>query len=153
MFLDYDENYSVSSEGEIFSKRYNRILEGNKNSHGYYRIDLYGKSINIHRLVGLLFLPKIDMPDLMIDHINQDKTDNRACNLRWCSRGVNRMNTGLCKTNKSGQKHIFFDKHKNCYKVSIQNIYYGSSKTLEEAIKKRDEVYNALSTRKNRSWI
>lgn len=45
----------------------------------------------IHRLVGTAFLPNPDaLPE--IDHINTDRTDNRACNLRWCSRRANQNN-------------------------------------------------------------
>lgn len=45
----------------------------------------------IHRLVGTAFIPN---PDSLreIDHINTDKTDNRVCNLRWCSRRSNQNN-------------------------------------------------------------
>ena len=145
MFLDYDENYSISSEGEVYSKRYNRILKGSIESlWGYVRVDLYGKSVKVHKLVADLFLPKIDIPGLQVDHINNDKTNNNAYNLRWVCQSENIRNREVHKNNKLGEKYICFSTQKQRYKVKMLGINYGSFKTFEDAIKKRDEIYNAL---------
>jgi hypothetical protein len=44
--------------------------------------------------------------NILIDHINQDKLDNRRCNLRFCDRGQNLMNKGKLARNKSGYKGV-----------------------------------------------
>jgi hypothetical protein len=146
MWLEYDENYSVSSEGEVYSKRYNRIIGDTDtvDNVGYKRVVLNGKTLRIHDIVGGLFLPRINSPGLQIDHINGNKTDNRASNLRWCSTSVNRRNTGPRLTNTTGHKNIYFDKANGSYRVMILHKCYGRFTTVQEAIKKRDEVYNAI---------
>lgn len=46
------------------------------------------KRFNIHRLVGLHFLPNpLNLPE--INHINGNKLDNSINNLEWCSRNKN----------------------------------------------------------------
>ena len=144
MWLEYDENYSVSSEGEVYSKRYNRLLPGSLSKRGYIRITIYKKTLFLHNLVAVLFLPKIDTEGLMIDHINRDKTDNRACNLRWVTSSINNWNKGVHKNNHIGHKNIHFHLKKDRYYVRFGQKHYGSFTNLEEAIKKRDEVYNAI---------
>ena len=147
MWLDYDENYSVSSEGEVYSKRYNRLLKP-------FRIGNYlgiwlgaGNKKYIHHLVAELFCPKINEDKLQIDHINRNTKDNNASNLRWVSASINMENrtdeAKPRKNNKLSEQYICKDS-KDRYVVRVKGTYYGYYKTLEEAKKKRDEVYNAV---------
>jgi hypothetical protein len=88
----------------------------------------------IHRMVAERFLPKINDISLVVDHINRDKTDNRASNLRWVSRSVNVLNTNV-KTN-TGERFI----HKK-YIVEITVPYYHKSfNTIEDAMTARDKI-------------
>lgn len=57
----------------------------------------------MHRLI--LMLPASCR--LEVDHINQDKLDNRKSNLRLCTRGQNTQNRGLQANNTSGFKNVF----------------------------------------------
>lgn len=56
---------------------------------GYLRVSLYdgnrkAKHYEIHRLVALHFVPGYQK-GLVVNHINEIKTDNRAENLEWCT--------------------------------------------------------------------
>lgn len=96
---DY-ENYQVSSLGRIKSLKYGKekIRKQRKINNGYLTINLWKegimKSCLVHRLVASAF---IDNPNNLetVNHINEDKTDNRACNLEWMSvADNNRYGTG-----------------------------------------------------------
>lgn len=100
----YEGLYQISNYGQVKSLKDNhgnpreKILKGVKNHKGYLRLTLYKnkKMINysVHRLVAQAF---IDNPNNFetVNHINEDKTDNRACNLEWMSvADNNRYGTG-----------------------------------------------------------
>lgn len=68
---------------------------------GYRIVNLAGKgTIAVHRLVALAFLPNRNES---VNHINGNKTDNRAINLEWLSLSDNQRHavaTGLKKQAK-----------------------------------------------------
>ena len=145
------ENYEVSNFGAVRNKTTQRRLKGN-NHMGYLRIGLSKdektKLLFIHRLVALAF---VDNPDKKteIDHINNNKIDNNALNLRWCNRQENNRNTQVSKTNLNGVKGISFYGKQKKYRARIcidgVSVWLGSFKTLEEAkqarINKVNEVF------------
>lgn len=138
MWIDYDDKYAVSEEGLVLHKKSGRTTAGALMKIGYmkhcYYINNKMSQRFVHHMVADRFLPKIDMPGLVIDHINRDKTDNRACNLRWVSRSENAINTTV-KTN-TGERFI----HKR-YSVQISvPKYHKTFDTLEEAVAARDNI-------------
>jgi len=132
MWLNYDEQYAVSEDGLVMNRKTGLILSPVLNIHGRLHLSIYYKKISVHKMVALRFCPKIDIPNLEIDHINRDKTDNRACNLRWCDRSTNNRNRGasnLCK-DRNGYQVKFTARRKI--------IYCKTFKTMEEAVAARD---------------
>ena len=100
MWVNYNETYAVSDDGLVMNRLSGNILDGCLDKDGYRIIKINGKNIKLHRLIGLCLLPRIDLPKLEIDHINRNKSDNRASNLRWCDRAINTQN--------NNRKHLTF---------------------------------------------
>ncbi len=63
---------------------------GYKNSQGYMRLCFRGERYLVHRIIWALMTG--GEPSQEIDHANRDKTDNRWCNLRSCTKAQNRAN-------------------------------------------------------------
>ena len=83
---NYEELYEVSSLGNLLSLRNNKLLHPSK-EHGYLKTSLRkdGKQRNfaIHQLVAMAFLGHIPCRHkLIVDHINENKLDNRVENLQ-----------------------------------------------------------------------
>lgn len=79
-------DYKVSNWGRLYNKKTNRYLSGRPNTNGYWQVRLRNKDgykdVLIHRLVGEYFVPNLG-GYTQIDHINEDKSNNRWSNLRW----------------------------------------------------------------------
>ena len=132
--------YEVSSLGRV--RRGEKVLKPGTNLDGYLYVSLYRKSISVHRLVALTFIPRIEGRDT-VDHINQNKLDNKIANLRWANRSEQLINRPY--SNVSGERNINFDNtnyHHLAYRVQIKRygIYVLSKRfaTLPEAIAARD---------------
>lgn len=63
---------------------------GHNDSKGYLSVSHNGKNLKAHRIAYALYYDK--WPECELDHINQDKKDNRICNLRNADRTLNNLN-------------------------------------------------------------
>ena len=93
-------NYMVSNLGNVKALNYNKtgeekILKTSHNNGGYHSLTLSKnnkkKQITVHKLVAEAFIPNPENKPC-IDHINTDRTDNRAENLRWVTYQENQNN-------------------------------------------------------------
>jgi len=71
---------------------------------GYLKVTYKGKQRLQHRLAWFLYYK--EQPPEQIDHINQDKTDNRIENLRTVTTSQNQMNIGVHERSQTGIKGI-----------------------------------------------
>ena len=87
----YDK-YAVSDEGYVMNIRSGRILRPSDDRRGYARVDIGGKHRKVHRLVAERFLPAPTDEGLVVDHLDRNRMNNCASNLRWCTISVNNKN-------------------------------------------------------------
>ena len=158
---DYEGKYQVSSLGRVRSLlnchgnklSEPKILKDAKNNRNYHFVQLCkdgkAKGFLIHRLVGMAF---IENPDnkLTIDHLDKDKSNNQVSNLRWATNNEQLYNkeyptTINSNTGATGEKYIH--KTKKGYRVYNKRsnpIIFAHFKTLEEAVKYRNEYLKSL---------
>lgn len=79
--------YYATIDGRIFGTRNMQYLKPHPTHDGYHSVSLYMDDGNYipwrwHRVIAMAFVPNPENKDT-VDHINNDRTDNRAENLRW----------------------------------------------------------------------
>lgn len=123
----WNARYADKECGTVDDKGYRRIL---------FRLET-GAAVKIraHRLAW--FITYGAMPLGEIDHINQDKLDNRLANLRDVSKDINQRNGTRKRNNTSGVPGVTWHKqHKKWYaQANILGVHYsiGLFKDLSEA--------------------
>jgi len=120
----FDKQFAGQRAG-CFSKTADAVLIGYKGTH-----------ILLHRAVWIYHNGEI--PDgVEIDHINQNRRDNRIENLRLCNRHQNTCNTRRRKDNKSGVKGVCWNPLTNTWRARIvvnkAEIALGSFSDLADA--------------------
>ena len=100
----YDDRYSVSNFGTVMNIRDGYILKQRQGIDGYSRIRLYnnigGRSIKtflVHKLVADAFLNNPDNKPC-ITHLDKNKLNNCADNLKYASRREIQLHTSKNKT-------------------------------------------------------
>ena len=108
----------------------------------YVKIQINKKPYAAHRLAWVYMNGDKSFGEL--DHINGDKKDNRISNLRIVTIAQNQYNYHLMSHNTSGVRGVSYMKKKKVWKVTIgknnRNIYLGSFKDFDEAVKARYEA-------------
>ena len=141
------ELFNYNSETGILSNAFDRSSRAKKNNrvgsvspvHGYRTFSINKKTYYEHRIIWLYvygYFPKT------IDHINNDKTDNRLINLRECTQSQNCANRIISKANTSGFKGVSWNNEKQKWRVILvankKRLYLGDFLSKFEAKKVYD---------------
>ena len=150
---NYEGIYEVSNLGNVKSLKWNkeRTLKFAITIDGYYQACLQcnrvQKTYKVHQLVAIAFLNHIPCGlKLVVDHINDIKTDNRVENLQIVT---NRFN--VCKTQSSyssNYKGVCWDKSRNKWvsyiKINGNRKHLGRFESEYEAHLKYQEALKSL---------
>lgn len=160
----YEGIYKVSNLGRVKSLKawhgnkyksiyvdIDKIIKPMKEKSGYLKVVLHDKNKKqnkrIHRLVAEAFIEN-PYNYKCINHIDGNKTNNKANNLEWCTQKYNVIDAvekDLRKFTYKGKykKYINYDKRTDIFYVNIlmnsKKIYLGSFKDIEKAINVRNE--------------
>lgn len=138
--VSYEGLYAVTDSGDVYSLKTGRKLKAIPDKHGYLLIVLNKNGLKyttyVHKIVYYSFnknqqLTSVD--DLVIDHIDGDKTNNHLDNLRKIT---TRENTARAKTNPLGRGvHYYPARNKYGAAININKVRYhlGMFLTAEEA--------------------
>lgn len=131
--VDNYENYQVSNLGRVkrITGNKERILKNYLNTKGYAYVVFFKnnkrKNIYIHRLVAQAFIPNSDnLP--IINHKDENKTNNHVENLEWCSYKYN-TNYGSCI------EKITRKQNKKVYQYTLNGEFIREWKSAKDAEK------------------
>ena len=110
----YDGKYQVSSLGNVRSTNWRgtgqtKNLFLKKHNQGYLQVELAKdgrrKTFTVHRLVAICFVDGY-IEGLVVNHKNENRMDNRAEYLEWCSQSYNTAYTA-CHLYRDGKRKAF----------------------------------------------
>ena len=120
--------FMASSNGDICSVK--SKLSASKTGNGYLKVKIKRKTRTVHRLVAMAF-HGIPEPNMVVNHINGVKTDNRPENLEWVTYSQNIFHSLNVLGNKPNHRKIIIDKNTGVFYDSIREVclLYGIKET------------------------
>lgn len=110
--------------------------------HGYPHGSVFGSYVQAHRVAWAVHHG--EWPRDQIDHINNDRSDNRMCNLREATNSQNHMNKPKSVANSSGHKGVSPTKCGKKWRVRVKvngkMKQYGEFLRIEDAVARYAEV-------------
>lgn len=149
---DYEGLYKIDKEGNVLSTKNNIIMKPRLAGEKYLLVNLWKdkarKTFRIHKLMAITFLDKdYRMKKLVVDHIDNDRFNNRLSNLQLISnrencskdKGGASQYTGVVKSSKNRWKSSIriegIKIHIGCFKTELEahNAYQNKLKEIEKA--------------------
>jgi hypothetical protein len=149
--VGYEGHYQVSNMGNVVSVKFNqrRLINQYNHNQGYKMVRIYlngkGRTIKVHRLVALAFIDE-NLPNnhsLVVDHINDNKADNRLDNLQILTTRQNNIKQGRYSKGTSKYVGVYWASRLNKFlsyiHIGKKKILVGSFDCEEQANEKRNK--------------
>ena len=145
--VGYEGKYAVSNWGKVKSLNYNhtgkeKLLSPVKTEKGYLFVNLRRegsrKTYKVHRLVLMTFAPCENMENLQVNHIDEDKSNNRLENLEWCTCSYNNTYNGR-------HKRVAEKKSIPIVQLSLDGKYIRSYKSSHDAEREGSFDHSAIN--------
>lgn len=104
---------------KTWNSRFAGTVAGNVNVHGYRAIMVFRKLHYAHRIAWVMHTGA--WPENQIDHINQQRDDNRICNLREVTNQENMKNSTRIRSNTSGATGVHWDTRRSRWVAQIKH--------------------------------
>jgi hypothetical protein len=137
--VGFEAYFKVSSCGQVFSKRSNKILKQWLRKNGYMTVAVRiggrnGQSycFKIHRLVAEAFIPNLENKP-MVNHIDNNRSNNHISNIEWCTAKENAQH---CV--KSGNHPRLSGEDNGQAKLTKDQVEY-----IRKVFKPRDKEFGA----------
>jgi hypothetical protein len=154
--------YAINVRGEVLNKISKRVMTGwiiGPKPNYYLAVWIHKKRVKVHQLVARKWLPAPTEDNCVIDHIDRNRYNNTASNLRWVSKSENATNKSIVTKTSLGDNHhiktVKCDSNIDYFvritinKEAIQKRF----KTLEEAKQFRDQLIDNSEFKKKESRL
>jgi hypothetical protein len=149
--VGYEGLYQVSDLGNVRSLYFGKkkILKSGLSTSGYLSVNLHKdkkqKIHMIHRLVYEAFVGIRSCRKMVIDHIDNEKSNNKLSNLQYIS---NRENSSRGKKPKTGENNIYLNSGSYLVRMRVnsEKVSIGTFKTIEEAVLMRDSFLKEITS-------
>jgi hypothetical protein len=112
--------YTVCSDGGIFSRRARRELKSRHAGRGYRKVSLWNldgmKEFYVHDLVSAAFIGPRPAGRIEVNHKNGDKTDNQVDNLEYLTSAQN-------KEHARNVLRLYCGRRARCGRLSDAQVY------------------------------
>ena len=132
----------VSNKGRIQHKNGN-ITFGCKDDEEYMYVHINNIIYKIHRIVALHFIYNNDeVNKTVVNHINEEKNDNRVENLEWCTQSQNVQHSA-----KSKKVKTFYKNETYCFESSKETVKWLKQKGIKNSAKTKT-IQNACNNQR-----
>tara|TARA_R110002153_G_scaffold16875_1_gene59168 strand:+ start:631 stop:1128 length:498 start_codon:yes stop_codon:yes gene_type:complete len=153
-------NYVIRSDGVVINIKFKREMKNAlwtnpKSGYQKYRCCLSHagkqKNFTISILLAKAFISGQSDDRNSVDHIDQNSLNNNLSNLRWANMSEQIINQSH-PPNILNEKNIYKNRNRYQFQIIRKGVTHSKTfKTLEEAIKYREEYFTQLGERLNRS--
>ncbi len=140
--MEFWDNYLIYNSGEVYSINKKKFIKPRFDKDGYKRVDLTNKekvrkTFFIHQLVAIVYKDFTPSVNLVIDHIDENRTNNFLHNLQIITRQQNSRKIKYNNKKNGLPKGVSCNKNKTKFYANISiggsKCYLGCADTVIEA--------------------